>query len=1128
MTPHKINFKEFEVLTVPLTGSNLIEASAGTGKTYSIAILALRILLEKKNPINEILMVTFTNAAVAELQERIRIFVREAYKYVNGQDIGDRQIMAVVDASRNHLSRQEAQQILRNALLNLDEASIMTIHGFCQKSLNEFAFETNQLFHAELIQDISEIILKEIQQFWRTHITPLKDEYLKILISHSFTHDSIYVVLKDHLNEKNYLFYDVERDYDLESDLEKNTEGKVKSLQNEISFLKEKIIGKISSQKEHIKSQSEKNKNAQKLFQNLETPEEIIEAINDKKNTKYIQELFPEYLNDIQHYYELIENLANEEQKVITDIYCFAIQEISKQIENHKLALNLMSFDDMIVRMHRALMQGENTPLANELRKKYKAVFIDEFQDTDKRQYEIFENAFHDNSILFYIGDPKQSIYAFRKADIATYFKARNKVDNVYNMNINYRSTSSLINALNHFFSPYEDFDTFHYKDDIQSIIYKNVDAPSNSSKGTILEKNNPIVPIQITSLKNNTEIQKDVPRQILKLLKDSDFTIPNKNSGQRTIRPSDIGVLVRSNREGLAIQQQLSQVNVPTVVVSDIKILQTVEAQEIAYLLDAIIHHKRAQVNRVLLTSLFRWKKEDILKTDEENIIEMFRNYYSMWVEKGVYATLMTVISDFNIRTALTSDSEENGMRILTNLSHLMELLYKTESRLMLNPVELLQWLRLNIANPESGEDEWIQRMETDEDAVKIVTIHKSKGLQYPIVFAPFLDFKPKTAKDLQVNFRDENGVYRSGLFSQLTETQQQRYLLQAEQENRRLLYVALTRAVYACFISKNDYQKTSTLSVFLNAVSFDDILITRNEPLEKPTANYNPKPPKKQFPPKIIDFSLKENYWTRMSFSSLAAKPKYIPRDNFVSEEENYEHFIFKSLGRGTKIGNFLHSLFENINFDTSQNQQRTIQRIINQFLRKEDKKFNKNIHQLIEHTMQVEIQTDSDSFRLASVNSNELIHELEFDFPVSLFTPSTLQQLQKKGVYISHETWKQLEGIMTGKIDLFFRHNNKYYILDWKSNYLGATLDDYSQKALSDAMDINNYHLQYYIYTFAIQKFLKSRLGDVFDYERDFGGVLYLFIRGIRQGKTNGIFYAKPTLEQLELMENLFELG
>lgn len=1126
MTAKKINFKKFEVLTVPLTGSNLIEASAGTGKTYSIAILSLRLILEKKIPINEILMVTFTNAAVAELQERVRFFIREAYKYVNGQDIGDAQIKSVVDASKSQLTHEEAQLLLRRALLNIDETAIMTIHGFCQKSLHEFAFETNQLFNAELIQDVTEIITKEIQQFWRSHITVLEDEYLKILTACGFNHATIFAVLKDHLNEKNYLFYDFERRYDLKTDLEKNTGESYKTLQAQAETCKEQLIQKIIDERTHIENQCYKNRYAQSLVTTLDDPEKFIAIIYERKTKKYIKDLFPEYLKEILRYYELCEAILVQEEKTINDVYSFAIQEISEQIEKHKRALNLMSFDDMIVRMHDALTKNKNTSLAEELRKKYKAVFIDEFQDTDKKQYEIFKNAFQDNSILFYIGDPKQSIYAFRKADIATYFEARNRVDNVYEMNINYRSTPSLITALNHFFLPHETFDTFHYEDDNQNITYTNVDAPANDSKGNILYKNNPITPIQLTKLNKKDEIASDLTYQILNLLTDSNFTIPDKKLGNRPIRPSDIGVLVRSNRDGLKIQQQLSHVNIPTVIFSDIKILQTNEAQEIAYLLDAIIQHKRAQVNRVLLTKMFGWKKEDILQADDEHLIEMFRNYYSMWLEKGIYATLMTVISDFRIRTALTSDDEENGMRILTNLTHLMELLYKTESRQHLNPVELLQWLRLNIANPESEDDEWIQRMETDEEAVKIVTIHKSKGLQYPIVFAPYLDFALRVENSSIVNFRDKNGDYRSGKLTQLDDSQRQLYLNQSEQENRRLLYVTLTRAVYACFIYKNNYYTKSTLSEFVNAITVDGVYIGENEPLEKPTTHYVPEAPKKQNHPKITNFILRENYWARMSYSSLAAKPEFIPRANYSSETQDYDYFIFKSLGKGSKIGNFLHTLFENISFDTTQNQQRTIQRIINQFIQKKEQSFEENIHQLLEHTLQVKIQTDAESFSLSEVNPQTLIHELEFDFPVARFTPALLQNLQQQGITISHETWKQLEGMMTGKIDLFFKHNGKYYLLDWKSNYLGATLEDYSQTALSEVMRVNNYHLQYYIYTYAVRKFLVSRLDNDFDYERDFGGVLYLFIRGIRRDKTHGIFYAKPTLKQLKLMEKLFE--
>ena len=206
-----IDFKAFDPLTAPLQGSNLIEASAGTGKTYSIAILTLRLILEEKISIREILMVTFTKAAVAELEERIRKFIRSAYKCAQGETIGDKTISELVQSSIRKIGEEETVQILKEATLFLDETSVLTIHSFCQQTLTEFAFETNQLFGADLVQDTSSILEEEVQKFWRKHITTIQPGLLSILIDFNLNQSSITKIVQQHLAGKRFFKYDVQK-----------------------------------------------------------------------------------------------------------------------------------------------------------------------------------------------------------------------------------------------------------------------------------------------------------------------------------------------------------------------------------------------------------------------------------------------------------------------------------------------------------------------------------------------------------------------------------------------------------------------------------------------------------------------------------------------------------------------------------------------------------------------------------------------------------------------------------------------------------------------------------------------------------------------------------------------------
>src|SRR5699024_6933259 len=175
-----------------------------------------------------------------------------------------------------------------------------------------------------------------------------------------------------------------------------------------------------------------------------------------------------------------------------------------------------------------------------------------------------------------------------------------------------------------------------------------------------------------------------------------------------------------------------------------------------------------------------------------------------------------------------------------------------------------------------------------------------------------------------------------------------------------------------------------------------------------------------------------------------------------------------------------------------------------------------FEKKIFTLLEQVLNAEIYGNNKTFRMSAIMPSDCLSEMEFNFPVSLFTPARLTALREDGIEITEMIWGQIEGIVNGYIDLFFRYEDKYYILDWKSNYLGSQVADYAPKYLDQAMTESNYHLQYLLYTYAAKKYLESRLGDEFNYEADFGGVLYLFLRGMREGERNGVFYTKPDMK------------
>lgn len=1128
-----INYQDFNAATVPLQDSNLIEASAGTGKTYSIAILVLRLVLENGLSIKEILMVTFTKAAVAELEERIRLFVRTAYKISQGQETRDENIFRLVEEAVDRNGLEAVQQQLRDAVLFLDETAVLTIHSFCQKTLNEFAFETDQLFGAEMIQDTKTLIAEEVQKFWRKYVTTLHIRLLEKVWEPDMM-QGINVALNEHMGGKRYYAYQPGKRYVIRQKEQEEWLNQLDTIDEKKTAAEKVLLDYVINERKTLRGLCEGNRYAKTaLLPCVDDPELFIKTVADKRNSaKYIGTLLPDMLAHMDQVAVVDEERKGIVQQVISRLYCFAIEEIAAGVKGFKKRNNLLSYDDMITNLHKSLVDRNNPKLEEVLREKYKAVFVDEFQDTDRMQYEIFEKAFGESTILFYIGDPKQSIYAWRKADIFTYFKARASVQHVYGMNRNFRSSEPFIAAMNQFFLPVPGFDTFYFEGEGSAINYIKVDSPDRNTKGLLFRGDEPDVPISVFNASNGTELSESVAAQVAALLRSGEYFIGDEEE-RRPVKPSDIGILVRTGRQGREVKSQLAKLGVPAVTVDDAKVLQSEEATYLLYLMEAMLAPDRSSINRALLSPFTGLKLESVLTLDDEVTLGLFGNYKNRWQQDGIYTAMMDFVTDFNVRNVLLHAHTESGERIISNLFQLTELVHQIQSRKNLSMTELVSWLKRGIDGMATEGDEYEQRMESDEEAVNIVTIHKSKGLEYKIVMAPYLDFVENKYIEF-FSFRDPlTGDYVGVEKKRMSDEQQASYARQAEQENRRLLYVAITRGVYKCFVFRNNYHKKSTLLTFLEALvvaapSPDIIRFEEGIPVA-PEQQVSNKvlplaPPDTDMP---VRFVLKEQNWRKMSYTMLAAKAEHNLRTRASQQEDPYETFIFHTLKRGAKTGNLLHFLFENINFSEDSRWEKWITETIRRFVPGQQELYGPMLRQLLEHVLQTDITVDGRTFPLAAIIWHKRIPEFEFDFPVSAFFPDMLNGLsdERTSVVVRrfHEQGSsELEGIMNGKMDLFFEHEGRYYILDWKSNYLGGTPEDYTPAAVSAAMNENNYHLQYLIYTLAAKKYLESRL-HAFDYEAQFGGVIYFFVRGIRKGQSTGIFTTKPPLSKILQLEN-----
>ncbi|MGN7203827.1 exodeoxyribonuclease V subunit beta [Pedobacter sp. SAFR-022] len=1124
------DFKEFNASIVPLAGSNLIEASAGTGKTYSIAVLSLRLILENEIPIKEILMVTFTKAAVAELEERIRLFIRQAYKVSRGEDITDTTITGLVQTAINRAGLEKAQALLQEAVLFLDETSVLTIHSFCQQTLNEFAFETGQLFGAELVQDTSAMLQDEMNKFWRRHVTVIPVDLLRHLQLSGLSRESIGMIVKEHLTGKRYYNYNASTDYTCCEEEHLALLEELKVIEVEESGLREALLDHVVVEMEDITKSGNSNAYCRKnLVQQLENPVKFLDLLWSKRDKVNVIKVYPALLERLEICHEAVERRRDKIKELIRKLNCLAINEVSKGIDFHKSANNQMSYDDLIQNLHKALVTRENVELVACLRTKYKAVFIDEFQDTDRMQYEIFQKAYGQNTILFYIGDPKQSIYAWRKADIFTYFKAQEQVEHLYSMNNNYRSSESYIEAMNLFFKPHEDFDTFHFQQAESAIEYIHVDSPVPNGKGELCYENQADVPMSIITAAKKDDLCEAVTAQVVELLSSNAYTI-KKDHGQRSVRPADIGILVRGNKEGQLIKRQLSKFGIPAVTIGEAKVLQSDESSYLLYVLQAMNDISMASINKALLSPFTGFTDAEIRDMDEEHAIELFKKYKALWEKDGIYPALQAFVADYQVKQVLLYRNTASGERILTNLFQLIELLHKVQSTKKLVPLEVLSWLKRGMEGMENTGDEFEQRIESDEESIKIVTIHKSKGLEYNIVLAPFLDLMV-TNKHSHCSYRDAlTGEYVSLEKASLNAEQKEAYETQLEQENRRLVYVAVTRAVYKCFLFKNSTGRfnNSSLSVFLRALYQAPTQLIKfiNEKLEV-SSEYSyasPEIPLSRISAKPVRFELAQQNWQKMSYSMLKRRHDISLRSPAAVQEDKYDHFMFSQLLKGATTGNMLHNIFENIAFNHNGKWDYAIRNAVQRFAPLQSERYTEMLKMMLDQVLNASIDLGEDRFRLADVNTSKSIHELEFDFRVSPFQVNDLNRLGTEDMNIAVNEYRELEGVMNGKIDLFFEHGGKYFVLDWKSNHLGNTLSDYSSERLQNAMNENNYHLQYLLYTLAIKKYLKSRL-SAFDYDTQFGGVIYLFVRGLRKDLPHGVFATKPQKQVIEKLEWLF---
>jgi exodeoxyribonuclease V beta subunit len=493
------------------------------------------------------------------------------------------------------------------------------------------------------------------------------------------------------------------------------------------------------------------------------------------------------------------------------------------------------------------------------------------------------------------------------------------------------------------------------------------------------------------------------------------------------------------------------------------------------------------------------------------------------MFESKGVYSMFQLVLKTYNVRGNLLKANQKNGQRLLTNLLHLVELLQHQQSRFKMSVEEMIEWLKRAKEEGMNGENSFEQRLESDENAVNIVTVHKAKGLAYNIVFTPFLESAPKT-KFISKYKQDDK--YFISLDFNNNEVAAQAFATQYEQEERRIVYVALTRAVYYCGIYTKPNSK-NTLGHFTNTWlgSKEDVCQFEPDPnisYQNTVAQSLPEP--NALPERLLF----DKQWAVLSYSGIVSRGIHAATNN-VENPSTYafEKFIFEKMPKGTLFGSFVHEIFEQIDFADTANWEKIIRKTGQKLLGwsnplSESQMADMPFYmQWFQYICKTRLSTAGGDFSLSEIDKK--LPELEFYFPYDQIDSAGIKNVLQT-VDIETKDELNIAGMMNGFIDLVFEHKGKYYILDWKTNYLGNSLEAYHSDGLEQAMNHHNYHLQYLIYTVALCRYLQTRIPN-FDYEKHFGGVIYMFVRGVREGKNTGIYFNRFDLPIYQSVENCF---
>jgi exodeoxyribonuclease V beta subunit len=1190
----------------PLDGVQLIEASAGTGKTYTLATLFARLIVERGLRMGEVLAVTYTEAATQELRKRIRERLALAADLVGTAahegETHEAALTRVILA--RHLARGEETPAqlarrLRTAAEETDLAAIFTIHGFCARVLREHALETGQgLQPGELLGNTRELYEELAADLWRAYAADAGT--VDALAGLWNGPDALAADLPALCGPLPLLpAAPLHDDSERQVAVDATRAGRAAHLIEAIGLYEADARAAIATAFDGkvFDGRKARRPSFDKAFEELRAGAALAQWPRTDKT--HVQKLLPDALLGYCKDGEAARVPASPLFDAWRD-WCEADdawQQVQKRLRvallhrlrddaRHRLATlkqtrRLQTYDDLIDHVADALDGPHRRALVARLRAQYRIALVDEFQDTDERQWQIFARVFGDSDdvralgetpALFLIGDPKQAIYGFRGGDVATYLAAKHDPATVHadRLTHNFRSRPAVLRAVQ---ALYDGADAAGREAFVHpGIRFEAVSAGDKRGDADYLREGMPAPALTVRMLRNeggkafDAEASRDAATaacvaDIHRML--SEARADRAVIDGRPVRPGDIAVLVRNHKDATRMQQALARAGVPAVAAGKQSLFESREAADLRTLLLALLHPADAGRLRAALATVLLGEDAAALAALEVDSEAQRRHQARLlhWRERWQRSGPFALVSELCAAEAGRLLGLLDGERRLTNYLQLGEQLQEAAAR-TLGLHGLLDWLQARIAHADTNDEAQLLRLESDAHRVQIVTLHKSKGLEYPLVYLPFGGLgtgRPDSGRHRTVHDgarrvlhwridKDDPAWQAAGAAAKMD----------AQAEDARLLYVGLTRAEHALWIAAGDvaeFEKSRLAPLLADVAALGahaEVRIVEG-PVEPPPPRLPVEHEAAIAPARTASRRVAADWWV-YSFTQLAHAEGADPLAAATQADPGGEDETPASDAdvlpdavamltvqadprfAGSRFGVVMHAALEHADFAAWRDWQPDDPapdgqaEVIVEALREggyAEAEIDDGLAVLVPLVGQTLCTPLPEGVRLADVPPDARRAEIEFHFAMQpTGVPALLALLHGHGL-LRHRTAfgarARLEGLMTGLIDLTYGHDGRWYVLDYKSNQLPA----YDAAAMQQAMVHSEYDLQALIYTLALHRWLRFRLGERYDYARDFGGIRYLFCRGLdlTQPRSPGVHAQRFAPELVQALDALF---